>query len=238
MPRLPRNFYDTCFFHVICQGINKSYIFDCKDDIQKYTDFMYDLKNEYNINIIAYCIMNNHVHLLLEFDKLKNLSSYMHRLNTKYANYYNKKYNRVGYVFRNRFKSEAIFDESYFYHCISYIFNNPVKAHICQYPIDYPYSNIKEYIKLYGNLPLENDNNYNVFLDIDENKEKTCQEITDSFLSNHNRDLIHVLRNIELLKNLIILLDKNNISLRTMEKVIKINRKKLKKILLDDTINF
>lgn len=236
MPRLPRKFVETSFFHVICQGINKSYIFDYKDDIEKYIHFMYKLNDEYNIKIIAYCVMNNHVHLLLEFDKLDNLSSYMHRLNTKYANYYNKKYNRVGFVFRNRFKSEAIFDKSYLYNCINYIFNNPVKAHICQYPTEYPYSNIKEYIESNGNLPVLNNTNYTTFLDIDEDKEKRCKEIIDSFLNIHNRSLSQVLKNIELLKDLISILDNNNVSFLMMEKNIGINRKRLKKILCDNTI--
>lgn len=60
---------------------------------------MYDLLNEHKINMIAYCIMNNHTHILIESNSLKDLSKYMQRLNIRYSMYYNKKYNRVGYVF-------------------------------------------------------------------------------------------------------------------------------------------
>ena len=137
MPRIPRSYIETSFFHVITQGINKSYIFEQAIDIKYYISIMYKLKDEHNIKIKAYCIMNNHAHMLLEAD-IKELSKYMQRLNTKYAIYYNKKYNRVGYVFRDRFKSEGIFSEQQLYSCINYIYNNPVKAKICNHPMEYP----------------------------------------------------------------------------------------------------
>ena len=70
---------------------------------------MYLINEKYNIKIIAYCIMNNHTHMLLETTDLKNLSKYMQSLNTRYGKYYNKKYNRVGYVFRDRYKAEGIY---------------------------------------------------------------------------------------------------------------------------------
>lgn len=59
MSRQPRNFIQTSFFHIITQGINKSYIFDETQDIKYYIKIMYDLLTEHKINIIAYCIMNN-----------------------------------------------------------------------------------------------------------------------------------------------------------------------------------
>ena len=66
MSRQPRNFIQTSFFHIITQGINKSYIFDEAQDIKYYIKIMYDLLTEHKINIIAYCIMNNHTHILIE----------------------------------------------------------------------------------------------------------------------------------------------------------------------------
>jgi len=228
MPRLPRNFFQTSFFHIICQGIEKSYIFDSQEDIKKYINFMYEIKDDYQIQIVAYCIMNNHVHLLINVETISNLSLYMQRLNTKYANYYNKKYNRVGFVFRNRFKSEGIFSEKYLYNCVNYIFKNPVKAGICEEPIEYPYSNYKEYIK--------NNNTYIYdeeieFLDIIEDKESICDDIIRKFLQDNNKTIEQMPLNLELLKTLLIRLNKENISLLMMEKKIGINRRRLKNIL-------
>lgn len=131
MSRFPRSYIKTSFFHVITQGINKQYIFDQSEDIKYYIKIMYELLKEHNIEIIAYCIMNNHVHILIKTEIVKELSKYMQCLNTKYAKYYNKKYNRVGYVFRDRYKSEGIYSEEHLYNCIQYIYNNSVKAGIC-----------------------------------------------------------------------------------------------------------
>ena len=134
MPRIPRMYLDTEYFHVITQGLNKSYIFDSPIDIKYYIKNMYELKDKYDINIIAYCVMNNHAHILIRSRAIENLSKYMHDLNTRYGCYYNKKYKRVGYVFRDRYKAEGIYTESHLYSCIKYIYNNPVKAGICNKP--------------------------------------------------------------------------------------------------------
>ena len=87
----------------------------------------------------------------------------MHCLNTKYGLYYNKKYNRVGYVFRDRYKAEGIYSEKQLYHCIKYIFNNPVKAGICNKAEEYEFSNYK---KMKDNYEEEE---YD-FIDVEEDK--------------------------------------------------------------------
>lgn len=97
MPRNPRNQLKTPFFHVMIQGLNKSYIFNEAQDIKYYIKIMYELLKEQKI--IAYCIMNNHAHILIKTQNIENLSSYMHKLNCKYARYYNKKYDRVRLCF-------------------------------------------------------------------------------------------------------------------------------------------
>lgn len=83
MPRYPRNYLDTSFFHVMSQGINKSYIFEDEIDIKFYIKNMYEIKDKYSVKIIAYCIMNNHTHVLIETKTTENLSKYMHCLNTR-----------------------------------------------------------------------------------------------------------------------------------------------------------
>ena len=73
------------------QGINKSYIFQKDEDIKYYIKIMYEINKEYNIQIVAYCIMSNHAHILVKIENIENLSKYMQRINTKYGKYYNKK---------------------------------------------------------------------------------------------------------------------------------------------------
>lgn len=172
MSRIPRNYIKTSFFHVITQGINKSYIFERAEDIKYYIKIMYQLTKEQKIKIIGYCIMSNHAHMLIETEEIKELSKYMQRLNTKYGKYYNKKYNRVGYVFRDRYRAQGIYTEKYLYNCLRYIYNNPVKAGICKNAEDYPYSNYK---KIDGEL----DEDY-TFIDI-EDDDKNIGEIIKKF---------------------------------------------------------
>jgi len=223
MPRIPRNSFQSSFFHIMVQGINKSYIFEYNNDIKYYIKTMYELNMDYNIRIIAYCIMNNHSHLLIEANNIDNISKYMHRLNTKYGKYYNKKYNRVGYVFRDRYKSEAIYNEKHMYCCIKYIYNNPVKAGICNNAEDYPYSN-------YKNISINYEDNY-VFMDIDDDKEENYKNDINSFLIKNNIELVNLQNHPIKLKELINILKSNyNISLRLIAKEIGINREKLRRI--------
>ena len=178
MPRNSRESINTTFLHVMTQGIEKSFIFNNSDDINFYIKLMYKYHKEYNIRIIAYCIMNNHAHMLLEIKSIKSLSEYMHKLNGAYGKYYNSKYNRVGFVFRDRFKSEGIYNEKHLYNCIHYIHNNPVAAGICKTPEEYPYSNYKKnYFSQIDEIP---------FIDIDEDKNIFFENIINDFLKKNN----------------------------------------------------
>ena len=150
MPRFPRKSFETLFFHIIVQGINKEYIFYQEEHIKKYIKLLLDSANKYNITLISYCIMNNHAHLLLNVKTIDDMSKYMKSINTSYAKYYNKYENRVGFVFRNRFESEPIYEENYLFNCIAYIHNNPVKAGIVTFPRDYPFSSYNDYLQLKG----------------------------------------------------------------------------------------
>ena len=223
MPRFPRNYIKTSFYHVMTQGINKDFIFDHPSDIKYYISLMYKLKQEHDINIISYCIMNNHAHILIQTDNLNDLSKYMQRINTKYGIYYNKKNHRVGHVFRNRYKSEGIYSEEQLYCCINYIYNNPVKAGICNHPSDYPYSNYKKTSHEYTD-------DY-IFMDIDDNKDKICKNIIDTFLLEHNMDLTKLKNDKLKLRDLLIILKNDyNISLRKISQILDINRETLRNI--------
>lgn len=223
MPRLPRKYIKTSYFHVMVQGINKEYIFNKKIDIKYFIKIMHEMKENVNIEIISYCIMNNHAHLLIHTDNITDLSKYMHKVNTKYAVYYNKSHERVGYVFRNRYKSEGIYSERQLYNCISYIYNNPVKAKICKKPEEYPYSNIKEYKGI-----IESGNFYN-FLGMDD--EIDYKKIIDTYLMQNDLKKDELIKNKEMLKRLVLILKKdNNISFRKIEKELEISRETLRKL--------
>ena len=213
------------YFHVLTQGINKSYIFRKSTDINYYINLMYSISKKLDIKIIAYCIMNNHAHILIETDKVNDLSKYMQRLNTIYAKYYNKKYSRVGYVFRDRYKSEGIYSEEHLYNCIKYIYDNPVKAGICKRPEEYLYSN-------YRRIDKQLKEKY-VFMDIDEDKAE-CEKVIEEFLIENNIILDDLKRDKNKLKELIIILKTEyNISLRKISEKLRMGRETIRKIYLE-----
>ena len=220
MSRNSRDSINASFLHVMAQGINKSFIFNEEEDVKYYIKLMYKIKNEYNIRIVAYCVMNNHVHILVEIKSIESLSNYMHKLNTKYAMYYNKKHDRVGYVFRNRFKSEGIYEERYYYSCIKYIFDNPVKAGICSSPEQYPYSNYR--------TTLLKPASEHQFIDTKEDIMRNCNNFVSGFLKNHNISINELKNNYIIIKKLInILYDEYGLSIRNISKTIKISRNKI-----------
>lgn len=146
MPRQARQAHRTKYFHVMVQGVNREYIFQKEIYKKKY---LYLLKKapEYNIKIISYCIMDNHVHLLIETENSKNMSEFMGKIDLLFAMYFNHKEERVGVVFRNRYTSEPIYTEEYLRRCIAYIHRNPVKANMVKRLEEYKYSSYKSYVE-------------------------------------------------------------------------------------------
>ena len=223
MPRFPRNYIKTPFFHIITQGINKSYIFEKPEDIKYHIKIMYSLSKEQKIKIVGYCIMSNHAHMLIQTENLQALSKYMQRLNTKYGKYYNKKYTRVGYVFRDRYKAEGIYNERYLYNCLKYIYDNPVKAGMCEKAEDYPYSNYKK-------IEEKLDETYK-FMDVEEDNKKITEDIIKRFLKENNMELPALKKDKTKLKELIIILkEKHEISLRNIAKAINLSRETVRNL--------
>lgn len=147
MPRIARKESRSNFYHVMSQGINKEYIFNKEEDMKNYQRLIKEKLKNANIIILAYCIMNNHVHFLIYCENEVYLSKYMQRLNTSYGRLYNKKNERVGYVFRDRFRSQDILDQRQLYNCLRYIHNNPVKAGMVKNISEYQYSSYNEFLK-------------------------------------------------------------------------------------------
>lgn len=150
MPRIARKDLNTNYFHIITQGINKEYIFENKFFKEKYIELLLKFSDKYEIRILSYCIMDNHAHILLYCEKTNEMSEYMKSINTSYAKLYNHIKNRVGFVFRNRYETEPIYEIKHLLNCIGYIHNNPVKASITKKPEEYKYSSYCDYIKKKG----------------------------------------------------------------------------------------
>lgn len=144
MPRKPRAKSKTGIYHVIVRGIGQQDIFYEEDDYQKYLHTMKKVSMENGVSILGYCLMPNHVHLLLK-ENNEDLSLFMKRLGVSYAYWYNWKYERTGHVFQDRFKSECVEDDAYLLTVIRYIHRNPLKAAIASNPEEYKWSSCAAY---------------------------------------------------------------------------------------------
>jgi REP element-mobilizing transposase RayT len=129
MPRTPRKKSPTGIYHVMLRGINRDILFFDDQDYQRFIAILTRAKEVSDFNLYGYCLMNNHVHLLLK-ERTEDISSIMKRVGVGYASWFNWKYKREGPVFQGRFKSECVDSESYLLTVIRYIHQNPIKAGI------------------------------------------------------------------------------------------------------------
>jgi len=144
MPRQARQPSPTGIYHIMLRGNEKKDIFKDPEDKERFLD-VFTQKTEYNESVLyAYCIMDNHVHLLLK-EETQPISLTMKRIGISYAYYYNQKHNTVGHVFQGRFRSENVEDDRYLLSVIRYIHNNPEKAGICNKE-KYHWSSYTDYI--------------------------------------------------------------------------------------------
>ena len=146
MSRKARKNLCSNYAHIMVQGINREYIFNNEKNMKKYKDIIVDNLRDSEIIILSYCIMNNHTHFMMFYDEIDILSKFMHKVNSAYSMYYNRINDRVGYVFRDRFKVQEIIDRDQLYNCLRYIHNNPVKAKICSTMDEYKYSSYNEFL--------------------------------------------------------------------------------------------
>ena len=127
MPRTARKQGRTGYYHIITRGNAKQIIFEDDKDYSFYIYLISKFSKEMGVVINAYCLMDNHVHLLV-YDPEFNISQMMKKIDVTYAKYYNEKYDRVGHLFQGRFLSEKIDNESYLLTAFRYILQNPEVA--------------------------------------------------------------------------------------------------------------
>ncbi len=171
--RTKRRKSSTGLYHVFVRGINREQIFGQAREKQYFKTIIIKYLgkyNQYDLEIHAYCIMSNHAHLVIRVDEKTKLSCFMSNILAEYAQYYNYKHKRNGHVFQNRFGSECIEDEKYYWNCIKYVHMNPVKAFTVPLATDYKYSSLMEYKK--GKLRLIHPNAYHLYRERFENLEK------------------------------------------------------------------
>ncbi|WP_373000589.1 REP-associated tyrosine transposase, partial [Lutispora sp.] len=147
MPRFRRKLSKSRIYHVMVRGNERKDLFLDNDDREKFIDILYKKKTENEYDLYAYCLMSNHVHLLIR-ECSNEIARIMKRINTSYACYFNKKYDRIGHVFQDRYKSEVIESERHLLAAVRYIHNNPVKAGLVRSASQYKWSSYNIYADL------------------------------------------------------------------------------------------
>ena len=146
MPRVARIYLEEGVFHILARGNNKQWIFHDDNDFFCYKRLLRELKEEQPFKLYHYCLMNNHVHLLLEANPKTQLSRLIKRLNLSYCIYYKQKYGYAGHLWQDRFKSLLIEKDTYLLACGLYIERNPLRANMVSEPGDYLHSSYAYYV--------------------------------------------------------------------------------------------
>jgi len=145
MPRISRNLTDNGYFHILSRGNDKKNIFRFEEDYFIFLSIALKYLAKYHIYIYHYCLMPNHLHFLLQTPEALHLPKFMQGLLQSYSWHFRKKYDSVGFLFQNRYKSLFIGKESYLLECARYIERNPLRSGLIHDLDKYPWNSFSFY---------------------------------------------------------------------------------------------
>ncbi len=145
MARKPRIEFSGAFYHVISRGNQRQNIFHDKPDHQAYLDRLEHYRNKYQVTVYAFVLMSNHIHLLIETQDTP-LSKFMQGVQFTYAQYYNRKYLKVGHLFQGRYKAILCDRDAYLLELVRYLHLNPSRMKRRMDPWRYPWSSHRVYM--------------------------------------------------------------------------------------------
>lgn len=144
MPRTARVIVPNCPHHIVQRGHNRSAVFVSDNDYDYYLSTLKEWKQELGLKVYAYCLMTNHIHLIVEpGDRGESIGLLMKRLAGRQTRYVNKLERRSGSLWEGRYKVSPIATESYLLRCCRYVDLNPVKANMVQYAEQYRWSSYR-----------------------------------------------------------------------------------------------
>ena len=146
MARPVRIEYPGACYHVISRGNNRQAIFKDEHDRESYLEKLFYYSEQKEVEILCYCLLSNHVHLLLHTPQ-GNLSKLMQPFQTSYTVYFNRRHRHTGHVFEQRYKAFLVDRDNYLLQVSRYIHLNPVGAGIVKRPQDYRWSSYGAYVK-------------------------------------------------------------------------------------------
>lgn len=135
------------YYHLYNRGNQKNRIFLDDNDFSFYRRKLGIVCKKYDFSLVAYCLMPNHIHLIVKQNSEFSTASFMSSLHTSYSMIFNKKYKTVGHLFQDRFKQKIICGDDYMKKLVAYVHLNPVKDGLCAFPKEYKWSSYLEYAR-------------------------------------------------------------------------------------------
>ncbi len=142
MPRIGRTVVPHYPHHIVQRGHNRQVVFAADRDFHYYLDTLAEFKEVYQVKVYAFCLMTNHVHLLLSPQDHDGIGKLMKRLAGRQTRYRNKLEGRSGTLWESRYKSSVVDADEYLLACKRYIELNPVRAAMVTHPQDYAWSSV------------------------------------------------------------------------------------------------
>ncbi|HOX37166.1 MAG TPA: transposase [Candidatus Brocadiia bacterium] len=139
MPRIARIVLPGCAHHITQRGNNRRDVFHCDNDRELYIALLSDYSLRFDLEVHAYCLMTNHVHIVATPRKEESLARTIGRVNWRYAQEYNRRNSGSGHLWQNRFHSCAL-DEKRYWLALAYVERNPVRAGLADRAWDWPWS--------------------------------------------------------------------------------------------------
>ncbi|BBM83915.1 transposase [Candidatus Uabimicrobium amorphum] len=158
--RPPRIIYVGGVYHIIARCNNREYFFKKDEDFDLYLKILGKARKKYNVSIHAFCLTNNHVHLIIGTPHNKNLSLFMQYAQGHFARAYNKKYNKMGSFWSGRYKSTVIESEEYYMNCLMYIELNMVRNVAKKHPKYWKYSSYSQHAEGKGIFQIDYHHQY------------------------------------------------------------------------------
>jgi putative transposase len=148
MPRSARLVIDNAIYHIMTRGNQKQRTFLDNKDYEKYIEILKHYKHKFRFKLFGYCLMPNHVHLIIKIKQGRNLQKVTQGLCQTYTIWFNRKYDKVGHVWQGRYKSMLIQNNNYLIDCIEYVELNPVRAELTKKPASYLWSSYSSRLRI------------------------------------------------------------------------------------------
>jgi putative transposase len=136
---------DNMTYHLVTRCNNKEHKFKSDKHFDRYLSMLQSAKRKFGFKLYAYCLMRNHVHIIMEVKKAEELMNIMAWINWRYAIWYNRSNNLTGHFWEDRFYSSAITSDEYLLACMRYLDLNPVRARITETQNAWKYSTFRIY---------------------------------------------------------------------------------------------